>query len=280
LKKIALVTDSTADLTPELIEQFEINIIPLNVIFGDEIIKDNQITADDFYTRLKKSEVLPKTSQPSPEEFLELYKNLLEDYQEIISIHISSALSGTLNSARLAKEKLNEPIHIVDTHNISLGAAFLVLEAAEFIEKKYKTTEILQHLQKTRNKIETLFTLDTMEYLYKGGRIGKVSSLLGAALNIKPVIRVNEEGVYVPYGKTRNQKKALDKITAFFKEKAEEKTIKRIAVAHGQAKDSAEYLSKALSDALSTPVDIFTKVGPIIGVHTGPGTVGAAIQME
>ncbi len=280
MKKIALVTDSTADLTPELIEQFNINVIPLNVIFGGEIIKDNQITSEEFYTRLKKSEVLPKTSQPSPEEFLELYKKLLEDHQEIISIHISSALSGTLNSARLAKEKLDEPIHIVDTYNISLGASFLILEAAELIGEKFKTTEILQHLQKTRNKIETLFTLDTMEYLYKGGRIGKVSSLLGAALNIKPVIRVNEEGVYVPYGKTRNQKKALDKIVAFFREKAEDKTIKRIAVAHGQAKDSAEYLSKALTDALSKPVDIFTKVGPVIGVHTGPGTVGAAIQVE
>ncbi len=280
MKKIALVTDSTADLTPELIEQYDIKTIPLNINFGDETIKDNQITPAEFYSRLETSPTLPKTSQPSPEEFGELYNKLLEDYQEIISIHISSALSGTVNSARLAKEKIDGPIHIVDTKNISLGAAFMVLEAGEFIQKNLKTTEILQHLQKTRNKIETVFTLNTMEYLYKGGRIGKVSSLLGSALNIKPVIRVNEEGIYVPHGKTRSQKKALEKIAAFFEEKTSAQKIKRIAVAHGEGLQAAEYLGKILSAQLSKKIDIFTQVGPIIGVHTGPGTVGAAIQVE
>jgi len=280
LKKIALVTDSTSDLTPELIEKFDIRVIPLNVNFGNETIKDSQISPEEFYSRLKSSTVLPKTSQPSPEEFIDLYKELLKDYQEVISIHISSALSGTINSARLAKEKLSGSIHIFDTRNISLGAAFLILDAAELIENQFKTTEILQHLQKTRKKIETLFTLNTMEYLYKGGRIGKASSLLGAALNIKPVIRVNEEGIYVPHGKTRSQRKALDKIAAFFQEKAEGKEIKRIAVAHGEAPEAAEYLKKTLSENLKKQVDIFTKVGPVIGVHTGPGTVGAAIQLK
>ncbi len=279
MKKIALVTDSTADLTPELIEKHDIKVIPLNVIFGEESLKDNQITPAEFYARLEREEQLPRTSQPSPEEFINLYQELLKDYQEIISIHISSALSGTVNSARLAREKLEGSIHIVDTRNISLGAAFMVLEAAEYIQENLKTTEILQHLQKTRQKIETVFTLNTMEYLYKGGRIGKVSSLLGAALNIKPVIRVNEEGIYVPYGKTRNQKKALEKIAFFFQEKAGNQPIKRLAVAQGQAQEAGDFLARTLSESLKKPVDILTSVGPIIGVHTGPGTVGAAIQL-
>ncbi len=279
MKKIALVTDSTADLTPDLIEKFNINVIPLNIIFGEESLKDDQITPAEFYARLEKEEQLPRTSQPSPEEFMNLYQELLEEYQEIISIHISSALSGTVNSARLAREKLDGSIHIVDTRNISLGASFMILEAAEYIQEDFKTTEILQHLQKTRQKIETVFTLNTMEYLYKGGRIGKVSSLLGAALNIKPVIRVNEEGIYVPCGKARNQKKALEKIVSFFQENAGNQPIKRLAVAQGQAREAGDFLAQTLSETLKKPVDILTSVGPIIGVHTGPGTVGAAIQL-
>lgn len=280
MKKIALVTDSTADINPEIQKKHNINIIPLNVVFENEVLKDNEFSAAEFYQRLPKEKVLPKTSQPSPQEFENLYTNLLEKFDEIISIHISSALSGTINSAQIAQEKFKNKIHIFDSKNISLGAAFLLVEASECIKKKFTAPEIMRHLDKVRKGIETYFTLDTMEYLHKGGRIGKASSLLGSVLNIKPIIRVNEEGIYVPAGKVRSQKAAMLKIQSIYQELASIKKPLRLGIAHGACEEGAQKLKALLEKHLNIPATIFTQVGAVIGVHTGPGTLGACVQFE
>lgn len=280
MKKIALVTDSTADLTPEMIKTCNAHVVQLKVKFADGEYPANEITSDEFYARLQKEKALPKTSQPNPEDFISLYSKLLEDYQEIISIHLSSRLSGTLNAAQLAKEKLKANINIVDSKTISLGMGLMVMEAANHIRNGLESSQILDKIKDVRNNIETLFTINTLEYLHKGGRIGKVSSLLGSLLNIKPVVRVGDDGVYHAYGKACSQKKALKLIVKAFRDLANGRKPVKLVVAHGAAKQAGLCLKEALESAFELKASTFTQVGPVIGVHTGPGTVGAAIQYE
>ncbi|MDD4569602.1 MAG: DegV family protein [Tepidanaerobacteraceae bacterium] len=280
MNRIALVTDSTADLTEEIKNEYDIHVVPLKVRFKDQEYFDYEITSEEFYRRLAQESQLPITSQPSPEDFSNIYHELLKDHDEIISIHISSGLSGTLNAANLAKEGLNGRIHIIDSKTISLGIGLMVAEAARNIREGLSALQVVDGLSKVRKNIETLFTLNTLEYLQKGGRIGKVQGIVGSLLNIKPVVRVGDDGIYHTYGKTRSQERALDSIVQAFRDLARGRKHIRLAVAHGAAQQAGLYLKEALENALQLKTSVFTQVGPVIGVHTGPGTIGAAVQFE
>ena len=280
MKKIALVTDSTVDFTPELTKECEAHIIPLKLLFGDQEYLDGVISSEEFYKRLQEEKELPKTSQPSPEEFSVLYSRLLEEYQEVISIHISSELSGTLNSARLAAEKLKSKIHLIDTKTISMGVAMIMMEASKYIKEGLESVHILEKLAKVRPNVEAIFTLNTLEFLQKGGRIGRVQGIMGQFFNIKPIIRVGDDGIYHTIGKARSQEKALNNMVESFKEMAKGRKCIRFGVAHGAALEAGLYLKEAMENAFEMPSTIFTQVGPVIGVHTGPGTIGAGIQYE
>jgi len=280
MDQIALVTDSTADLTAEMKKEANAHIIPLRVRFGETEYCADELTSEEFYRRLALEKELPKTSQPSPGELHDLYCKLLENYREIISVHLSSGLSGTLNVARIAAEKLKGKVHLVDSKTISLGAGIMVMEAAKHIRDGLEARQVVELLAKARRNIETLFTLNTLEYLQKGGRIGKVHNLVGSILNIKPVVRVGDDGIYHTYEKARGQEKALQSIVRAFKDLAKGRNRIKLAVAHGAAEQAGLDLKAALENAFQIPIGIFTQVGPVIGVHTGPGTVGAAIQYE
>ncbi len=280
MAKIALVADSTADLPEDVRKEWDIHVIPLKVRFGSEEYLDHEITSEEFYRRLEEADELPRTSQPSPEEFMSLYEELLQDYQEIISVHLSSALSGTLNAANIAKERLKAKVHIVDSKTISLGFGLMVVDIARRIQEGMDSVQIMGSLSKVRQNIETLFTLNTLEYLQKGGRIGRVQGFLGSVLNIKPVVRVGDDGVYQTYGNARSQKKALDLIVSAVDKLAEGRKKVHLVVGHGAGLQAAKYLQEALESALQIKTGLFTQVGPVIGVHTGPGTVGAAVQFE
>ena len=280
MKKVALVTDSTADLTEETIKEFNIHVIPLKVRFADREYTDGELSSNEFYQQLADAPVLPKTSQPSPEEFKKVYRALLADYEEIVSIHLSSGLSGTINAARLGKEGLKGKVHIVDSKCISLGAGLLVLEAGKQIKKGLKGMEVVNKLATVRRNIETIFTVNTLEYLQKGGRIGKVNGLVGSLLNIKPIIRVGDDGIYHTQGMARSQTRALQQICKAFQNLAKGRRRIRLAVAHGAAEEAGLYLKDFLEKTFQLPATVFTQVGPVIGVHTGPGVIGAAIQFE
>lgn len=280
MKKIALVTDGTADLTDEIQKDCDIHVVPLKVRFGVQEYSGGELTSEEFYRRLAEEDELPKTSQPSPEEFGCLYAKLLEEYQEIISVHVSSALSGTFNAAYLAKQKFKEKIHLVDSKTLSLGMGLMLMEAARNIKEGQDVAWILDNLAKARKNIETLFTLNTMEYLQKGGRIGRVQGFMGSLLNIKPIIRVGDDGVYHTYGKAHSQKKALDSVAQAFQDLAKGRKAIRLVIVHGAAQQAGSYLRDTLEKALHLQTTAFTQVGPVIGVHTGPGTVGAAVQFE
>lgn len=280
MKKIALVTDSTADLTEEMRKECNAHIIPLTIRFEDQEYLDGEITSEEFYRRLAEEKVLPKTSQPSPEDFVNLYQRLLKDYYEVISIHLSTGLSGTINAAHLAKEKIKGRIHVVDSKTISLGVGLMVMDTAKSIKEGLNSSQILERLSTVRKNIETLFTLNTLEYLQKGGRIGKVHSLVGSLLNIKPIVRVGDDGIYHSYGKARSQEKALKGIVQAFQNLAVGRKPSRLVVAHGVALRAGIFLKEALEEAFNLTASTLTQVGSVIGVHTGPGTIGAAIQFE
>lgn len=280
MKRIALVTDSTADLTEEIKNETETHIIPLKVLFGEEEFYDGEIKSDDFYKRLEMAVELPKTSQPSPEDFFQLYTRLLDEYQEVISIHISSNLSGTYNAARIAKEKIKGKIHLIDSKTISLGVGMMILEASKHIKEGLDSIHIIEKLSHARENIETIFTVNTLEFLQKGGRIGRVQGIMGTFLNIKPIIKVGDDGVYQTYGKARSQEKSLKSIVEAFQNLSHGRKPMRFGIAHGAAQQAGQYLKEAMENAFQIPASMFTQVGPVIGVHTGPGTIGAAVQYE
>ena len=280
MKKIALVTDSTSDLTQELQKQWDIFVMPLKVLFGNQTFLDGELSSEEFYSRLAGAKELPKTSQPSPEEFSTLYEKVLEKYDEVISIHISANLSGTLNAANIAMEKFRDKVHLIDSRSISVGIGQQVIEAAKGIQEGLDVSGILARVHKARENMETIFTLDTLEYLQKGGRIGKVQGIMGSLLNVKPVIRVNDDGIYVPAGKARSRDKSLAMIVENLKQAADGRKVKMLAVAHGAALEAGQQLQGMIETALDTKCSIFTQVGPVVGVHTGPGTIGTSIVFE
>jgi DegV family protein with EDD domain len=235
------------------------------------------ITPEQFYPLLESSPELPKTSQPTPEQFTNVYQNLLTQGKEIISLHISSGLSSTFATAKAAAEALSDKIHVVDSGFLSYGLAFQAVEAARLALDGKAAQHILERVSRLKEKTEMLFTLDTMEYLYKVGRIGRVSSLMGSLLGIKPVIRV-EQGVYIPAGKSRSINKALSSIVEFLSRTfGRQKVV--VAIGHGKGADYAAALQEMVTSAMNVAgKPLRFVVGPVIGVHTGPGTVGLAVR--
>ena len=170
-------------------------------------------------------------------------------------------------------------IHVFDSRSISLGIALIATEAVDMVKQGLSAAEIIARLEQVREGTEVIFTLDTLEYLRKGGRIGKVQAVMGALLSIKPIVRV-VDGIYIPVGKVRRQEQALQEIVQQFQALAVNKTVKRIVVAHGAAQKAAELLTDKIRQAFGREPDLTVQVGPVIGVHTGPGTVGAAMLFE
>ncbi len=276
-KKIRIVTDSTADLSPDVAAEYGIEVLPLSVIIGDQVYRDGvDLTPSQFYPLLMSSPVLPTTSQVSPGQFMQCFQRLVQEGYEVISIHLSQGLSSTVETARSMAEQVGKgKVTVLDSSFLSLGQAFQVVEAAQMARGGHNVQQIVDHLSQIRAKTELLFTLDTLEYLRKGGRIGRVSAILGQLLNLKPLIRV-ENGVYVSFGKARSQAKAMDEFIHFIREKAGDQPV-RIAIAHGQAMDAALKLKELVMRSLKVVEDIaISEVGPVIGVHTGPGTLGLA----
>ncbi|WP_366924424.1 DegV family protein [Metallumcola ferriviriculae] len=283
MNKIALVTDSTADLPKDYASRLNINVVPLKILFGQEAYLDGvDLTPDQFFSKLETSPILPQSSQPSPSQFAAVYESLLKKYSDIISIHVSSNLSGTINSALAAKEKLQAKIHIVDSASVTLGIGLQIAEAVQCIKDGLDAPTIIKRISKARQNTEVLFALDTLKYLTKGGRVGKLSGLAGSILNIKPIGRISEDGNLAPFLKARSQRKALDSMVKSFKEFSHERKTKavRIAVGHARAADSAVKLRESLENLFGVKTTIFTEVGSVVGTHAGPGTVGAAVQYE
>lgn len=274
-----IVTDSACDLPRNEVEEFGINIVPLLINFPDGEVSSEEITPDEFYNRLRQMEPqIPTTSQPSAGMFSKLYRELTERGEEILSVHISSGLSGTIGSARTGAEQAqNANVTFFDTMTLSGGERFQVLAAVLAARAGWSMSAILERLKSIRAATETIYTLETLNYLARGGRIGRVQALAGTLLKIKPIIFVDKtDGKYDQLGKTRTLNKALDMIVDHLVQMYG-KTPLWVSVLHGQFQEQAEILAQMVQGRLNVAKIEILRISPVLGVHTGPGIVGAAV---
>jgi DegV family protein with EDD domain len=275
-----IVTDCAADLTAEELSGLEITQAPLYIQFPEGEVNAIDIEADDFYDRLEAMRPsIPTTAQPSSGMFADLYRRLIRAGESVLSIHISSGLSGTINSARAGAEEagLEERVSLWDTMTLSGGERFQVLAAAWASRLGWGMERIQDRLAEIRSATEVIYTLETLEYLARGGRIGRVQALAGSLLKLKPVIRVaHEDGKYSTAGRSRTIPQALEVIADQLHE-LYGTTPLWVTILHGRFQQGADALADLLSKRLALARSEVARISPVLGVHTGPSIVGAAV---
>jgi DegV family protein with EDD domain len=278
MAKIAIVSDSTSDLTQDTIEKYNIRILPLRVIYTDGEYKDRvDITPEEIYARFK--EEIPSTSLPSPQDTVELFDQLKQEgYTHAIIVTISSGISGTMNMIRnVADSYEGMTFEIIDSKSLTMGAGFSIIEGAKELEVTNDFEKAVKRIREVLRKTKVYYVVQTLEYLRKGGRIGKVEGTIGELLNIKPIISINEDGVYYSFKKVRGRSRSIDELFEIIKEKAKE-TLINIAVAHGDAHDEAQGLLKRVRELKNIKETVFTQISPVLVVHTGPGLIGIVVS--
>jgi DegV family protein with EDD domain len=274
-----IVTDCAADMSAQELQQYEITQAPLFIQFPEGEVNSAEISADDFYNRLEAMRpAIPTTAQPSSGIFAEIYRKLSQVEKRILSIHISSGLSGTINSARSGGEQVKAEAEVSywDTLTLSGGERFQVLAAALTSRANWALHSIQQRLEKIREKTEVIYTLETLEYLARGGRIGRVKAIAGALLNLKPVIHVDGDGKYSTVTTGRTIGKSIQSISDYLYDKYSHTPV-WVTVLHGRFAEKAESLAAELKTRLNIVRLETNRISPVLGVHTGPGIVGAAV---
>ncbi len=277
MSKVRIVTDSTSDIPAELKEGLDITVVPLQVLFGEETYLDAvTLTADQFYAKLKTSQVQPTTSQPSPLDFSEVYERLLTEEPgcSIISIHLASVLSGTHQSATIAKSMLEQEgdIEIVDSCSASCGIGLQVMLAARMAKVGKSKEEILAAMKELQQKTRIYFLVDSLEWLRKGGRIGKAAALIGSILNIKPILTLDKAtGTVMPADKARGIKKAIARIGEMLQDQFGNDPV-AVTIAGTDELDNSDELEAKVREVLNVESITYATVGAVIGTHTGPGT--------
>lgn len=279
MEKIALITDSASDISIELLEKNNIKMLPFKILYSDGEYEDRiEISPQMMYDRLK--EEIPKTSLPSIEKITKVFKEVInEGYTHAIIITISAAFSGTYNAVRLVCEDFPElKTFVFDSKTLTMAEGAIVLETAELIRNGTSFDEIIKKIPKLREHIDLYFTIDTLEYLQKGGRIGKVAGTVGQFLNLKPVITVADDGTYRTAAKVRGSKQCVSKLTEIFKTYIEKGKCKAW-ILDGNGMDKVQSLYEEIKDLPNVEeCTIAGTIGPALGVNTGPGLVGLAIE--
>ncbi len=280
MSKVAIVTDSTAYIPKELSKNYAIYQVPLHIIWGENTFFDNvDIFPSDFYQRLEQSDVMPTTSQPSPAAFKEIYETLVDQGYDILSVHISSCLSGTVDSAQQAKAMIpNAHIEIIDSKFTSMAMGFPILKAARAASLGATLGECKIIVEQALSKVGVKFVVNTLEYLKRGGRIGGAAAFVGNAFNIKPILDL-KNGRIEPVDKVRTFSKSLDRMVAMTLEEINGHSPISFAIVHSNAANSAqELLDKVRSQMNLNDINdaIIVDLTPVIGTHTGPGALGIA----
>ncbi len=276
MPKTGIVCDSTCDLDPGWLGDHDVVMVPLKINFGDTTYLDwIDLTPEQFYEKLAAAEVLPKTSQPSPAEFGAVYRQLAEaGCEEIVSIHLTSALSGTMESAIMAAKLAPVPVHAIDTRTVSIGSGLAIMTAVAVRDAGGDAAAICEAVERVVDTGRIFFALDTMEYLVKGGRAGKAQGMAASVLNIKPVLTFNTDGIIEPHKKVKGMKRAVAEIAAASAEVGAGPM--RVGILHSQAPELAENLIAEIR-ALRIDCTIVgtVSVGAVIGTYAGPRAVGA-----
>jgi DegV family protein with EDD domain len=280
-RRVAVVTDSTADLPPLLAEQHGIHVIPQILILGDKTWLDGvDIQPPEFYRLLRTSPHFPSTSQPSAAAFEEFYTRVAAGAEGIVSVHVSSKLSGTINSALMARQNLaGVPIEIIDSQAVSMQLGFIALAAARAAQAGADLETVAGVARAEIDAVRVYFVVDTLEYLHRGGRIGAAARLFGTALNLKPVLEIRD-GIVAPVAKIRTRRKALDKVMEVMEGQLAGARRVRMAVLHVASPEEAKPLADEVA-ARFHPVELIAaECGPVVGAHAGPGAVGVAYHVE
>jgi len=270
----AIVVDSTADF-PEAQQRYpNWRIVPLYVRFGTESFRDYvELGPDDFYARLRGSPVMPTTSQPTPADFHAVYEELA-DYERVYSLHIAGTLSGTVESARAASREFGDRIRVVDTETASAAVAMLGLSIQRRLEQGTTDEEVEAVVERHRRYAQLIFTLDTLDYLARGGRIGRASAWAGQLLKVKPILTIRG-GEVVPLKRVRGNRRAFEEFIAVFEAGSSDGPKLRVAIAHAEAPDRADALRELVRRTRpQAQLELVTSLGPVVGTQAGPGTVG------
>ena len=278
-EKIAVVTDSTSDLTKSDLEKYGIESIPLKVIYSDQQFHDRvDITPAEVYESFERE--IPTTSMPSPQEIMDVYNKLKDEgYTHIISIHISSGLSATYSNCMMVSDQIDGvEVEVIDSKMLSKGLGRLVLYANSLVEAgELSFAEIIEKVEAKKDKIEVFFVVETLKYLKKGGRIGKVSGTIAEFLNIKPIIAINDEGEYFTFDKVRGRSRSLKKMYSIIKDKLQEGKEYVVDVMHAAAEEEGQGLLDKFKKLSQVKETYFSEISPVMVVHTGPGLIGVVL---
>lgn len=280
MSSVALVTDSTADIPRGMRERLGISMVPLKVMFGSESYLDNiELQPAEFYRKLTGSPVLPTTSQPSPADFFDVFKRLTDEGKSVVSVHLSGAFSGTYQSAMIAKSMFEDDadITVIDSKSASYGYGMIVVAAAELAERGASKEEIIAEVHRLRREMRLYFLVDTLEFLQKGGRIGKAAAMVGSLLNIKPILTIDDEGAINSVDKVRGQKRAMARIAELLQADLGDRPVNLMIALTPGFEENAKDMAALLKERFNVSTYVETEIGPVIGTHAGPGTVGVFV---
>jgi len=283
--KIALVTDSTCDLAQDFIDNYQVNMLPVNINFGENHYLDKiTIQPEQFYTLLKENKDYPKSSQVNEKAFTNIYSHLASHYDSIIAIHLSDKLSGTFNSSQKAAQAIsiefNKPISVIDSKNISGGLGLIILRAAQAIEAGFSHNQVVEMTKKWTNNVRVFVSLRTLKYMVRGGRISPVKGLIARMLNISPIVFIDESGKAIVFDKAFSQKANMEKVMGHIRRISQEKTIWNSIVLHANNPEAAQWYSEKMEAlTMKNPVSV-VNISPVLGANAGIGAAAVAILFE
>ncbi|GEL06723.1 DegV family protein [Salisediminibacterium halotolerans] len=280
-QRIAWVTDSTAYLTQELIDHPDVYVLPLSIIIDGFPYEDGvDLTTEELYQKIRSSKEVPKTSQPAAGKFAELYESLKSNYDAAIAVHISSQLSGTIESSASGKEMADFDVKIVDSRSMSYAITTLIEQGMSMAENGVSADEIQETLNHNAKKSENYILLGSLEQFYKGGRMTGTQFLLGNLLAVKPIIQITSEGTFGLFQKVRSEKKALRRILELFSESYEKYRIRQVQILHGNVADKADALKSRVKEQFPSLDVVIGEISSSIAVHAGEGTLAMIWQNE
>jgi len=281
MSKIGIVTDSTSDIPEELIKKHGIKVVPLYINFEDKSYIDDgiDITIKQFYEKLGQVKVLPKSAQPSPADFIAAYRETLKTYDSILSIHISKKMSGTVDSAELARKETGGDIEIIDSGLVHLPLGLLVLKASELAGQGKSKEEIASAVKELRQKINVLFIPKTLKYLIMGGRIGRAKGLIASILEVNPILTLHD-GEVSQYKTTRRWNQAVNELVESLKSISKDTSGLHAYISDSDAKEEGDALLEKIKKEIN-PKDLQRSyIGAIVGIHLGPGAVAVSFYED
>ncbi|HZW82446.1 MAG TPA: DegV family protein [Candidatus Deferrimicrobium sp.] len=274
--KVKILVDSSADIPSEIAQTLGIGIIPMPVNIGERsYLEGVDLKVESFYNSFKEFAELPKTSQPNLQDVVNFYREAGSGGNSVIAVHLSSGLSGTVQTANLVKDMLKDEVEIavIDSLGASLGAGMMAINAAEQAAKGVSFDEIITSLEQDRVKMRYIFTLDTLEYLIKGGRVSKVSGMVGTLLDIKPLLHITQQGKIEAYGKVRGRRASLRKLAEQISSEIKHPETQVIGISHSMCLEDAQILAEEIRAKIAIKDILFSTIGCTVGSHTGPGCV-------